>query len=713
MRILETHMTRGPNCWSISHHRLIVLNIEITAGERDAVRNALHFIRETKVRLLEMFNDRFAGDFEEDLAGQFEGAVLIGYMSALIALKLQRQEGMGCSFKMARATDKPGITQAVFEYTDEYVGSLAAEAAVKIAGSLLKKEKYAVSNDVLAIQDYLDNTRSHPLTASIVEEAIRRKIPCIPLNKRQLIQLGYGASQKRIQKSATGQTSSTGVKIAGNKELSKELLRSLGIPVPVGKLIFRETALVNAIKGIGYPVVLKPASGNNGKGVCVDVKDYEAAVTAFQVAKSISGQAGVIVEKYITGSDYRLLVIGYKLVAAAKRTPAMVTGDGISTISGLIDRVNSDPRRGTGHSKPLTIIIVDEATRNILKQSGLSLDTVLPPGKRLFLKSIANLSAGGTSMDVTEMVHPDNVFMAERITRIIGLDICGMDIISPDIGVPFHLNGGTLIEVNSGPGFRLHMDPTEGKPRNVAGSVIDMLFPEGSPSRIPIIAVTGPYNKMIACDLIGSMMGKAGYKTGCATSAGIHIQNVMIMEEDATSYEHAELVLKDPTIDLAVFGCALPGILATGLAFHNCDTGIVIDLDTGGTEMTRAASVIPGCVLPSGYAILNADHETVYQMHKGLECKLAYFSTDEQNPYIIEHLKNGGHAAIVENGHITVCRGADKIWIIGRSDIPVTIWDDPSLIRNILAAVLVGLIYKIDRELIRGVLDIFIARYRE
>ena len=710
MKILEAHILRGPNCWSISHHRLIVMHMDMNTGEK----NDLSFIHGVRDKLSAMFDAGFIRDFEEGLAGSPERRTIIGYTFALVAIYLQREAGAECSYKAVEIMDGPPIMQVVFEYADMNVGMLVAGITIKIIESLLRKEDYDISNDVRVIQGAWENANNYQLTASIVDEAIRRKIPCIQLNGKMLVQLGYGASQKRILRSTTGDTSSIGVKIAGNKELSKELLRSFGVPVPAGKLIFRENSLAGAIKSIGYPVVLKPAGGNNGRGVSVNVTGYEDALAAFQAAKNISGAGGVIVEKFITGSDYRILVINYQFVAAAQRTPAMVTGDGVSTIHELIAIVNSDPRRGAGHSKPLTIITVDDEVRSRLQRNGLSLDSVLPSGKPMFLKSVANLSAGGTSTDVTDLVHPDNIFMAERITRIVGLDVCGLDIISPDIGVPFNLNGGSVVEVNSSPGFRLHMEPAEGKPRNVAGSVIDMLFPAGSPSRIPIIAVTGAYNKMNTCDLIAQMMSKAGYKVGCATSGGVHIRNFMVLQGDAAYYNQAEMVLKDPTIDLAVFECALPGILGTGLAFHNCDIGIVTGLDPGGAdarerEMRRAAAVVPGCVLPSGYAILNADDEIVYRMHKGLECKIAYFSMFADNPYIAGHIQNGGSAAIVDDGHITVCEGLDKIRIMRVSDIAgigagAVAAGDPFLMRHILAFVLAGSIFRIPVEVIREML---------
>ena len=651
---------RGPNCWSITHHKLIVLRIGLQAAERGA---------------------------------------LCGLQVATIALELQRQVGVECSYAMAGTPEMENIAEAVFEYVDEKVGLLAAGLAVKVAKSLWRKEPYEVSDDIRLLGEAWELARRHQLNLAITEEAIKRKIPCIALNKRQLVQLGYGANQKRIQTTHTDRTSIIGLKIAGDKQQTKELLGSLGVPIPNGKIVRDITGLLNAVKKIHYPVVLKPVGGNKGRGVSVNIANDEDAIRAFEQAAGVPGP-GVIVEQFITGSDYRVLVIGHKFVAAALRTPAMVTGDGILTIAELIDKENSDPRRGEGHTKPLTVIEADEETLKILKRDGVNLKTVLPRGRLQFLKSIANLSAGGTATDVTELVHPENVFIAERISRIVGLDICGMDIISPDIAVPFGLNGGSVVEVNSGPGLRLHMEPTEGKPRNVAGSVIDMLFPEGCPSRIPIIAITGSGQHSICCALIEKLMAGAGHKVGSATSRGIYIQNFMIQKGDATGYTQAELVLKDPTVELAIFECSLSGINAGGLAFFNCDIGIVVDVDTMDANATKAAGVIPGCVLTTGYAILNADSETVYQMHKGLACNVVYFSLEEENPRIMEHLKNGGRAAILENGYISYCHGLEKTRVI-------YLEGEAAMLQHLLVVVLVGVIYGVDVVTVREMLETF------
>jgi cyanophycin synthetase len=670
MKILDTLVMRGPNCWSITHHKLIVLKLELQSSERG----------------------------------------LSGYMVATIARQLQQEVGVECSFAINGEPRMEDRAEAIFEFVDEEVGLLAAGLAVKIAESLWREKHYEISGEFRVMEEAWEYARRHQLNLAITDEAIKRNIPCISLNKRQLVQLGYGANQRRIQTTHTDRTSIISMKIAGDKQLTKDLLGSFGVPVPQGRLVSDKAGLLNAIKKIGYPVVLKPVGGNKGNGVNVNISTLEEAIGAFESIRGMSGQGGVVVEKFIRGSDFRFLVIDHKFVAAAKRTPAMVIGDGVSTIAALLEIVNSDPRRGTGHSKPLTIIEADQETLKILQRSGLSLKTVLPIGKIQFLKSIANLSAGGTATDVTDLVHPENVFIAERISRIVGLDICGMDIISPDIEVPFRLNGGSLIEVNSGPGLRLHMEPTEGKPRNVAGSVIDMLFPEGSSSRIPIIAVAGSGKKGIVCGLIEQLMSGVGYRVGSATSKGVISQNFVVYGGDATGYAHAELVLKDPAVDLAVFECSSAAIYGGGLAFLNCDIGIVLDLDAGDVAgaAALAVAVVPGCILPSGYAILNADNETVYQMHKGLECNVAYFSVAEENPRITEHLRKGGRAAVVENGYITSCHGFEKTRVVSLDDgLTELHLKYPFVILHMLAVVLVGAVYRVDVVTVREILRAF------
>jgi len=584
------------------------------------------------------------------------------------------------------------------------------------ATALVKNTEYDLAEDIQTMREIREDERLGPSTGSIVDEARNRGIPWIRLNRHSLVQLGYGVKQKRIQATVASTTGSIAVEIACDKEETKNLLESFSIPVPSGRIIYDEEDLERAIDKIGYPVVLKPVNGNHGRGATINVTNWADAVEALAVAKKIS--RGVIVEKFITGFDYRVLVINYKFVAAAKRTPAMVTGDGKSTIQELIDIVNSDPRRGYGHEKVLTAIKVDEMTINILEEKNLTLQSILPKGEGLHLKATANLSTGGTSTDVTDLVHPNNIFMAERIAKIIGLDICGIDIMTNDISVQLRENGGAVLEVNAAPGFRMHIAPTEGLPRNVAEPVVDMLYPPGSSARIPIIAVTGTNGKTTTTRLIAHIVKTMGHKVGFTTTDGIYIQNRMMEVGDCTGPVSAEFVLKDPTVEFAVLECARGGILKAGLGFHNCDIGIVtnvaadhLGLKSINTleEMARVKAVIPESVLPNGYAILNADDELVYNMHKGLECNIAYFSLDENNPHIIEHTKRGGLAAIVENGYVTICKGLWKIRVDKVVNIPLTFSGKALfMIQNILPAVLAGFIRNYKIEDMRLALETFI-----
>jgi cyanophycin synthetase len=550
------------------------------------------------------------------------------------------------------------------------------------------------------------------LVMSIVNEALKRGIPVIPLLDGSVIQLGYGANQKRIHKSFTNNTSYLGVKLSSNKEKTKNLLRSSGISVPYGKLIYSLSDLSIAIDTIGYPIVIKPLNGNNGRSVWVNIRNYDDAIIAFNSARQISVSKGIIVERFISGSDYRLLVINNKFIAAAKRTPANITGNGIATIKELIDFVNSDPKRGDGHSKPLSKIKIDQATRHILSEKNLTLHSILPANEILFLKSIANLSAGGTSTDVTDLVHPDNIITAERISRIIGLDICGMDIITPDISVPLDQNNGAVIEVNSSPGFRLHIEPAEGKSRNVAGSVIDMLFPVADSYLISIMVISGLNDPVGIGKLIPDLMIAAGFKVGYATDKNIYIQNVMLRLNELKISECINIILKDPTIDLAIFQSSETGNFATNELIQNYRTKVVIEFgdyspvlidDKKSSNSETLFYGISEGEVNSRFLILNADSNRFYQTDK--EYNIAYFSLSADNPLILSNLKKGAYVSYIEGGAFIVYNGFEKIKIMEVDRIPYElITKEPDVKRMVLSIILIGIVYKLKVELIRTVL---------
>ena len=661
MKIREIRAMRGPNYWSIRRHFLIVMKLDLEEME-DSPTNLIDGF---SARLEKMFPTMYSHECSEGHAGGFfkrvQEGTWMGHVIEHIALEIQTLAGMDVGFGRTRSSSEHGVYNVVFSYMEEKVGIYAAKAAVRIAQALADGVEYDLEDDLQKMREIREDERLGPSTGSIVQEAAARGIPWIRLNRHSLVMLGYGVNQKRIQATVTSETSSIAVEIACDKEDTKNLLEAANIPVPRGRIIYDQEDLENAIESIGYPLVIKPVNGNHGRGATINIRNKEEAIEALAAAKRIS--RAVICEKFVTGFDHRVLVINYKFVAAAKRTPAMVIGDGKLTIQQLIDEVNKDPRRGYGHEKVLTAIKVDEMTMNILQEKNLTLESVLSAGEVLYLKSTANISTGGTATDVTDQVHPHNVFMAERIARIIGLDICGIDIMTDDISEPISETGGAILEVNAAPGFRMHLAPTDGLPRNVAEPVIDMLFPPGTAFKIPIVAVTGTNGKTTTTRLTAHIAKTAGHKVGFTTTDGIYIQNIMMQRGDCTGPQSAEFVLKDPTVDFAVLETARGGILRAGLGFHQCDIGIVTNVaadhlglkDINSLEdMARVKSIVPEAVMPTGYAILNADDELVVGMAKGLKCNIAYFSMDEKNPLISEHCNKGGLAAIAENGFITI-----------------------------------------------------------
>ena len=702
MKIVELKALRGPNYWSIRRGKLIQMKLDLEEMEQRPT-NKIEGFRENLEKLLpSLYAHRCSelkpgGFFERVVEGTWMGHVL-----EHIALELQTLAGMDMGFGRTRGTGKEGEYYVVFDYMEEAVGLYAAKAAFKVCEALIAGEPYELAEDIQRMRELREETRLGPSTGCIVEEAAKRGIPFIRLNKSSLVQLGYGINQQRIRATIAGTTSCIAVDIAGDKDETKRLLGAAEIPVPKGSIIRGEDELKSAIDSIGYPCVLKPLNGNHGKGATTNIVNYEQALTALVAAQKYGRY--VIVEKFITGFDFRLLCINYKFVCAALRTPAAVTGDGEHTIQWLIEETNKDERRGYGHEKVLTQIKIDDFTKKMLDDKGYTLETVPQKGEQVLVKPTANLSTGGTSTDVTDEVHPSNIFMAERISKIIGLDICGIDIMAPNLKLPINENGGAVLEVNAAPGFRMHIEPSEGIARNVAEPVIDMLFPKENTGRIPIIAITGTNGKTTTSRLVAHIAKAAGYKVGYTTSDGVYIQNQMMMKGDCTGPASAHFVLKDPTVDFAVLESARGGILRSGLAFRNCDIAIVTNvaadhMGLGGIDslkqMAKVKSVVPETVYKHGYAILNADDDLVYDMRKDLKCNVALFSMDENNPRIIKHCKNGGLASVFENGFVTIMKGTWKIRVQKVSEIPIT-YGGKALhnVMNTLPAILACYLYR-------------------
>ncbi|WP_299208443.1 cyanophycin synthetase [uncultured Dokdonia sp.] len=716
MKIREINAMRGPNYWSVRRHKLIVMVLDLEDMEQRPSNTIDGFLERLKTVFPTMYSHRCSVGEPGGFFQRVEEGTWMGHIIEHIALEIQTLADMDTGFGRTRDYGEPGVYNVVFSYIEESVGRYAAKAAVRICEALIDGESYDLKDDIQEMRELRESERLGPSTGSIVEEAANRGIPWIRLNRYSLCQLGYGANQKRIQATVTSETSSIGVELACDKEDTKYLLEQAEVEVPRGDIISRERSLEEACRYVGYPLVIKPIDGNHGRGITVDVQNYEDALVGYHAAKEVSSR--VIVEKYITGEDYRLLVINHKLVAAAIRTPAHVIGDGKSTITELVDKVNEDPRRGFGHENVLTQITINDLTKTIIKDAGYTVDSVLKDRERLILKDTANLSTGGTAEDITDIVHPANVSMAERISKIIDLDICGIDIMTNDITRPLSETGGAVLEVNAGPGFRMHLAPTTGLPRNVAAPVIDKLFPAGATGRIPIVAITGTNGKTTTTRLIAHIAKMSGYRVGYTTSDGVYIQNRLLMKGDCTGPTSAEFVLKDPTVNFAVLESARGGLLRAGLGFTNCDIGIVTNIaaDHLGLkgihtveQLARVKGVIPETVLPEGYAILNADDDLVYNMRRSIDCNLALFSMDENNPRIQALQRKGGITAVFENGYVTICRGRWKMRIMKVEDIPLTYGGKATfMIQNVLPAILTANIRGISIEDMKAALETFI-----
>jgi len=717
MRIVEIKVLRGPNYWSVRRPKLIQMKLDLEEMEQKP-SNVIPGFRERLEKLLPTLQEHRCS---EGVPGGFfqrvESGTWMGHVIEHVALEIQTLAGMDCGFGRTRGTgEREGVYHVVFDYMEEDAGVYAARAAVRIVQALIDGQDYNMEEDIQEMREIREETRLGPSTGCIVDEAAKRGIPYIRLNKQSLVQLGYGVNQKRVRATIASTTSNIAVDIACNKEETKMLLEAAEIPVPKGTVIRTEDGLLEAIEKFGYPLVIKPIDGNHGKGNTTNITSWDQALRAFEAAKEFS--RNVIVERYILGVDFRCLVIDYKFICAALRTPASVIGDGVHTIQWLVDETNKDPRRGYGHEKVLTQITIDQFTQKMLDEKGYTMDTVPPNGELVLLKPTANLSTGGTSTDVTDEVHPANIFMCERIARIIGLDICGIDIMTPDLRTPVSENGGAVLEVNAAPGFRMHIEPAEGLARNVAEPVVDMLFPRGSIGRIPIIAVTGTNGKTTTTRLTAHIAKSAGKKVGYTTSDGVYIQNQMMMKGDCTGPISSAFVLKDPTVDFAVLECARGGILKAGLAFQHCDVAIVTNVaaDHMGLagintveQMAKVKAVVPETVFPHGYAILNADDDLVYKMKEGLNCNVALFSMDENNPRIKRHCARGGLATVYENGYVSIMKGNWKIRVMAVKDIPITFEGKATHnIQNCLPSVLATYLFRdITIEDIRSALTSF------
>ncbi|MEZ5442537.1 MAG: cyanophycin synthetase [Lysobacterales bacterium] len=593
----------------------------------------------------------------------------LGHVFEHVVLEIQNLAGQDVGFGRTRGAGKDGVYNVVYEVRDRDIGLEASRLALRLIHSLLPdnlRERYPDPDfDFRYERDdfirYAQKRELGPSTGSLVQAAEKRGIPWIRLNNQSLVQLGYGKYQRRIQATITSETRHIAVEISCDKEMAHQIFEDLGLPVPRQRSARSAREAVRVAERIGYPVVVKPYDGNHGRGVCINLGSAEEVEEAFEIASKVSRT--VVVENYIKGFDHRLLVINGQLVAAAKRVPGHVIGDGKHSVAELVDIVNSDPRRGIGHEKVLTRLEWDVQAEDALKKAGLSRDSVLATGEILYLRKTANLSTGGTAVDVTDIIHPDIKAMAIRAARAVGLDVCGVDFLCEDISQSYRTHGGGICEINAAPGFRMHVQPSEGTPRDAGGAVIDMLFPPGMPTSIPTAAITGTNGKTTTSRMLAHILKMAGHTVGLTSTDGVYIDGKLTVAGDMTGPVAATMVLRDPTVDAAVLETARGGLLKRGMAVRRVDVAACLNVQSdhlglrGINTLEELAEVKRTVVeIAQNVAVLNADDPLVLRMAGYTEAKhLCYVTMNPGHALVRQHIRAGGLAVVLEqgmNGHM-------------------------------------------------------------
>jgi len=668
MKILDRSVYLGPSLYA--HFPVIRLTVDL--GELEEWPSAR--LGETFIgRLLEVLpglqshgcSYREAGGFVRRLR-EDEGTWM-GHILEHVVIELQQMAGSQVTFGKTRGNGNFGQYDVVYQYEQEEVGLEAADVALRLLFHLLpeeareeagieKEEDFHWEEEHDQFIRFSQRRALGPSTASLVKAAEERNIPWLRLNRYSLVQLGHGCHQKRIQATITSETKHIGVEIASDKEETNKLLADLGLPVARQVLVYSKREAVRGARRVGFPVVVKPLNANHGRGVSINLEDDESVVIAFENARKHS--RSVIIESFLAGFDHRLLVVDGNLVAASKRVPGHVVGDGKHTIAELVEITNQDPRRGIGHEKVLTRLELDYQAMRLLELLGYSETTVPPEGEVVYLRSTGNLSTGGTAIDVTDIIHPVNKVMAERAARAIGLDVCGVDFLTEDISVSHKVGGGGICEVNAAPGFRMHVAPSEGTPRDVAGPVMDMLFPAGSPSRVPIASITGTNGKTTTARMVAHIFKMTGRVPGLTTTDGVYIDGHLTVSGDMTGPASARIVLRDPKVEVAVMETARGGMLRRGLAYRNCDVGAVLNVQADhlglkGVETLEDLAKVKRIVaeIATDTAVLNADDALCLQMagHTTAE-HLCYVTMNQRHPLVKDHIRAGGRAIVLEQG---------------------------------------------------------------
>ena len=667
MEVSRIRALRGPNLWT--RHTAIEALVRCEGKELDLSAHA---------------------DFETHLRHLFPGLgqlsptdrkVPLSMAHAIEAttLHLQIQAGCPVTFSRTTATNENGLYQVAVEYSEEEVGCLAIQLARDLCVAAAAHGEFDVEAAIDQLRNLDEDIRLGPSTGSIVNAAIARGIPFRRLTEGSLVQLGWGSKQRRIQAAEIDATSAIAESIAQDKELTKKLLHAAGVPVPLGRPVTSAEDAWAAAQEIGLPVVIKPRDGNQGKGISVNISSKEGVMTAYNTA--VSFRDDVLVERYLPGSDFRLLVVGNKLVAAARRDPPLVIGNGKNTVRELVELVNADPRRGEGHATSLTKIRLDDIAKNRLKEQGLDENSVPAKGTRVILRNNANLSTGGTATDVTDDVHPEVAARAIAAAQMVGLDICGVDVVCESVLHPLEEQSGGVVEVNAAPGLRMHLSPSFGKGRDVGEAVISTMFPNGEDGRVPVIAVTGTNGKTTTVRLTSHLLRTHGLRVGMTNTDGVYVNGRQTDSGDCSGPRSARNVLAHPDVDAAVLETARGGMLREGLAFDRCQVAVVTNIGMGDhlglnyistvEDLAVLKRVIVQNVAASGTAVLNATDPLVARMASNCAGEVIFFGLDNHHPIIATHRAQGKRVLFVEDDHIVAMQGPHSVRI-PLSEVPVT-----------------------------------------
>ena len=715
LQVSRLRALRGPNYWRLAP----VIACEVRLGSLEDVPTSElpHFAD----RLLEALPTLQEHPCSRGAPGGFVGRLRQGthlpHVLEHVALELQTLAGDDVRFGRVVPSGEEDVWWLIVGYEEEEVGLESVREAVELTKSCIAGLPYDAPAVIQRLQRLHEDVRLGPSTSAIVEEARRRAIPVRRLNSGSLVQLGLGRNLRRIQATVTGMTSSIAADIAQDKVDTKQLLESVGLPVPGGALVRSLDEALRVAREMSYPVILKPLNLSHGRGISDRLDSPDTLREAWPASSERSSR--VIVERFATGRDHRVLIVNGCMVACAERIPARVTGDGTSTVRALIAEANRDPRRGRGHTKVLTYVPCDEQTEACLARRGYTLESVPPAGETVYLRATANLSTGGTAIDRTDEMHPDNITACEMAAAIVGLDVAGIDVLTDDISVPFRENGAVIIEVNAGPGVRMHTHPSEGKARNVAAPIIDMLYAPGQPSTIPIIAVTGTNGKTTTTRLIAHIFRHTGASVGFTTTDGVYLGSRLVIEGDMTGPFSANIILSNPSVDVAVLETARGGILRAGLGFDECDVGVVLNVTADHLglkgiytieQLAAVKGVIPAVTKREGHAILNADDHLVLAMKDRTDADIVLFSTQPRggNPAFDQHVAKGGIGARIENDDFVIERGRLRIPIAGVRDVPLMLGGAARFqAQNVLAAILAAYVRGMRYDDIRAALLTF------